>query len=58
MDARGFAPQRVQGYLGYDAQAQRQWLRTRSITPVLAKWGTAHGSGLGKQRWKVERTLS
>jgi transposase len=25
---------------------------------VLAKRGTAHGSGLGKTRWFVERSLS
>lgn len=53
-----FRPDRVQGDRGYDAQAQRQWLRAQGITPVLAQRGTSHGSGLGKQRWKVERTLS
>lgn len=53
-----FRPARVQGDRGYDSQAERQWLRARGITPVLAKRGTSHGSGLGQQRWKVERTLS
>ena len=51
-------PQRVQGDRGYDAAAQRQWLRAKGITPVLARRNTPHGSGLGEQRWPVERTLS
>ena len=33
-------------------------LRKRGIEPVLAQRGTPHGSGLGKTRWYVERTLS
>ena len=48
-----FRPECVQGDRGYDSQAQRQWLRAQGITPVLAKRGTPHGSGLGKQRWKL-----
>jgi len=28
------------------------------ITPILAKRGTEHGSGLGVHRWFVERTIA
>ena len=35
----------------------RQLLRWLGITPLLAARTTAHGSGLGKVRWVVERTL-
>ena len=30
----------------------------RGIRPIIAKRRTQHGSGLGSQRWVVERTLS
>jgi len=30
----------------------------KAIKPVLAKRRTPHGSGLGKTRWYVERTLA
>jgi transposase len=33
-------------------------LRRRKIRPLIAKQRTEHGSGLGKQRWVVERTIS
>ena len=32
--------------------------RKRGIRPALARRGAPHGSGLGKTRWYVERTLS
>jgi transposase len=51
-------PQAVQGDRGYDSQAHRRWLRQRGIRPLLAERNTEHGSGLGKTRWVVERTLS
>ena len=51
-------PQRVQGDRGYDSEPHRRELRKRHILPLLAKRGTAHGSGLGVYRWVVERTLS
>ena len=43
---------------GYDSKAHRQALRTRGIRPVIARRKTAHCSGLGSDRWVVERTLS
>jgi transposase len=51
-------PRRVQGDRGYDSQPHRRLLRAMGITPVLAKRGTPHGSGLGVYRWVVERTLA
>jgi transposase len=43
---------------GYDndwARALLQWL---GITPKIARRKTEHGSGLGKTRWVVERTIA
>jgi transposase len=40
---------------GYDFDIYRRRLRARGITPVIARRGVAHGSGLGRQRWVVER---
>ena len=40
---------------GYDYDNYRRLLRARGITPNFARKGTAHGSGLGKIRWVVER---
>ena len=51
-------PEAVQGDRGYDSQSHRRWLRRLGIRPVLAQRNTEHGSGLGKTRWVVERTLS
>lgn len=51
-------PACVQGDRGYDSEPHRRWLRRRGIRPALAQRRTEHGSGLGKTRWVVERTLS
>lgn len=51
-------PKKVQGDRGYDSDRHRAALRRRGITPVLARRKTPHGSGLGKTRWVVERTLA
>jgi transposase len=51
-------PEQVQGDRAYDSSAHRDELRRRGIEPVLAKRNTEHGSGLGKHRWVVERSLS
>ena len=50
-------PKKLFGDRGYDSQPHRDELKRRGITPKLAKRGTPHGSGLGKQRWPVERTV-
>jgi transposase len=51
-------PRGVQGDRGYDLEPHRRELRARGLTPALANRGTDHGSGLGKSRWVVERTLA
>ena len=43
---------------GYDSESTRWLLRWMGIEPKIAKRGTPHGSGLGKVRWVVERTIS
>lgn len=43
---------------GYDSESTRWILRWMGIEPKIAKRGTPHGSGLGKVRWVVERTIS
>jgi transposase len=40
---------------GYDHDKYRRLLRARGITPRIARRKTTHGSGLGRQRWVVER---
>jgi len=51
-------PAVVQGDRGYDSQPHRIVLRLLNIKTLLAKRRTANGSGLGKTRWVVERTLA
>jgi transposase len=41
---------------GYDSEPHRNQLRHRGIRPIIAKRRTAHGTGLGRFRWVVERT--
>ena len=43
---------------GYDFDVYRRALRDRGITPRIARRGIAHGSGLGRVRWVVERTFA
>lgn len=43
---------------GYDSDDTRALLRWLGIQPMIAKRNTEHGSGLGKVRWVVERTIS
>ncbi len=40
---------------GYDHDKYRRILRARGIAHRIAHRGTTHGSGLGRQRWVVER---
>ncbi|WP_087881877.1 IS5 family transposase [Caballeronia mineralivorans] len=51
-------PEIVQGDRGYSSEPHRKRLRKRGIKPVLAKIGSPHGSGLGKTRWPVERSIA
>ena len=51
-------PGLIQGDRGYDSQPHRDALHRRGIDSQLAKRRTPHGSGLGRTRWVVERTLA
>ncbi len=48
----------VQGDRAYHSEPHRKALRQRGSRPLLARRNRPHGSGLGKTRWPVERTLS
>lgn len=51
-------PAEVYADRGYDSESTRLLLRWLGIEPRIARRGTAHGTGLGKVRWVVERTIS
>jgi transposase len=51
-------PDKLQGDRAYQSAAKEEELRRRKIEPVVAHKRTKHGSGLGKFRWFIERTLS
>jgi transposase len=51
-------PDLIQGDRGYDSQPHRDELARRGIDTLLAKRRTPNGSGLGRTRWVVERTLA
>jgi transposase len=51
-------PDTVFGDRAYDSSEHDKALRRLGITPVVARRGAAHGSGLGTIRWVVERTNS
>lgn len=51
-------PDRVYADRGYDSRRLREELRARGIASSIARRRTAHGSGLGRVRWVVERTFA
>lgn len=51
-------PDNVYADRGYDNESTRELLRWLGVAPHIAKRRTPHGSGLGKVRWVVERTVS
>lgn len=51
-------PRRLYADRGYDFDKYRRLLWKRGIKPVIARRGVAHGSGLGKVRWVVERAFA
>lgn len=53
-----FRPKALLADRAYDSRKHREALRERGITPRIAKRNTTHGSGLGKERWVIERTIS
>lgn len=50
--------ERVLADRGYDHDKYRRELWKRGVKPVIARRSTEHGSGLGKERWVVERTFA
>jgi transposase len=43
---------------GYDHDKYRRLVWKRGVKPMIARRQTEHGSGLGRQRWVVERTFA
>jgi transposase len=51
-------PKALYGDRQYGTPRNRKGLKERRIKDYLARQRTPHGSGLGKVRWVVERTIS
>ncbi|MFD8812188.1 IS5 family transposase [Streptomyces sp. NPDC059627] len=51
-------PRRLYADRGYDYDKYRRLLWKRGVKPMIARRGAAHGSGLGKVRWVVERAFA
>ena len=51
-------PDAVYADRGYDHDKYRRQVRGKGITPVIARRGTGHGSGLGVHRWVVEQSIA
>ncbi|WP_344245543.1 IS5 family transposase [Actinocorallia libanotica] len=50
-------PEKLLADCGYDHDKYRRLLWKRGVKPIIARRGTPHGSGLGAQRYVVERTI-
>jgi transposase InsO family protein len=51
-------PRKLFGDRAYHSREGRRELRRRGIQAKIAPPGNPHGSGLGRQRWVVERTIA
>lgn len=51
-------PYVVLGDRGYDHDKCRHLVRDLGVQPLIARRGSEHGSGLGNQRWVVERAFA
>ena len=51
-------PKVIQADRGYDSQPHRDALAQQGIRSQLARRRAAHGSGLGKTRWVIERSIA
>ena len=51
-------PRRLLGDGAYHSRRHRRELRARRISAAFSRPKQPHGSGLGKQRWVVERTIA
>jgi transposase len=51
-------PKRLLADRAYWSKVYHRELRARHITPRIARPKSPHGSGLGRERWVVERSIS
>jgi transposase len=51
-------PQCLLADRGYDHDKYRRLVRKRGVKPVIARRESGHGSGLGRERWIIERTFA
>jgi transposase len=51
-------PDRLLADRGYDHDKYRRLVRQRGIKPMIARRQSEHGTGLGRDRWVVERTFA
>ena len=51
-------PDRLLGDSAYRSRRHRRELRARGISATIPRTKQPHGSGLGTQRWVVERTIA
>jgi transposase len=51
-------PKRLLGDGAYHSRRHRRELRARGIGAAISRPKQPHGSGLGRERWVVERTIS
>ncbi|MER6691912.1 IS5 family transposase [Streptomyces minutiscleroticus] len=51
-------PETLYADRGYDHDKYRKQVRAVGVTPVIARRGTEHGSGLGVHRWVVEQSFA
>ena len=51
-------PRRLYGDRAYYSHEARRELRRRGVQASIAAPGSPHGSGLGRYRWVVERTIA
>ncbi len=51
-------PAKLHGDKGYDYDHLRKWLRSRNITPHLARRAIESSQKLGRHRWTVEPTVA
>src|SRR3954466_1412450 len=51
-------PDKLHADKGYDYPHLRAWLRSRRITPRIARRGVETSERLGRHRWVIERSLA
>lgn len=56
--SQGVHPHMLYGDRAYASRAHETLLRGIGLTPVFARKGHPHGSGLGRHRYVVERTIA